>query len=74
MAQVSPIEVPVSLELTYPSVLKPGDTLIISTPVNLNMHDGVTAKNQLEEMLPGVRVVIVDNCNGMTIYRDKEGE
>jgi hypothetical protein len=55
------------------SVIKPGDTLLLSCPANLTNQQVIEIKAQVEEKLPGVTVVVFGG--GLTVqgvYR-KEG-
>lgn len=51
------------------AVVRPGDTLIVSTSDQLKMGVADLVREQLASELPGVHVVVLDNVNPLVVYR-----
>jgi hypothetical protein len=50
-------------------VVRPGDTLIVGFRPGLSLDHCKAIKEQAEQELPGVRIVVMDQVAAMTVYR-----
>lgn len=63
--------VQVRAELGNAVTVRPGDKLVYATPATLSRQEAGTVKARFAELLPGVEVVIADQCSGLAVYRDE---
>ena len=62
--------VKIRTELDNAVVVRPGDKLVVGVSTRLDMATAHEIKRRLGERLPGVEIVIIDQCSGLAIYRD----
>jgi hypothetical protein len=53
-------------------VARPGDTVLLTmrAPMSMALHDRI--RTELEERMPGVQVVVVDQVSATVLYRPAE--
>lgn len=72
MASMPEAVIKVRAELDNAAVVRPGDKLVIAALRRLSMADAEAIKTQVHEALPGVEIVLVDQCSGLAVYRDEQ--
>lgn len=57
------------IQNTSDSILRAGDTLIISFRIGLEQEDKTYLKRELGGTFPEVKILIIDNVSQMLVYR-----
>lgn len=72
MASMSEAVVKVRAELGNAVVVRPGDKLVIARTDRLTHEQASVIRTALAERLPGVDIILVDECSGLAVYRDEQ--
>lgn len=59
----------VEFRLADAVVVRPGDTLVVSVPRHLSAAEADELSASMRESLPGVKLVVIDQCTGLAVYR-----
>lgn len=53
------------------ALVRPGDKLVIGTPLKLSHGQVEEARQRLGRQLPGVDMVLITECTGLAVYREE---
>lgn len=59
-------------ELGNAVVVRPGDKLVIARTDRISYKQAGDIKTAMAQRLPGVEIVLVDQCSGLAVYRDEQ--
>jgi hypothetical protein len=52
--------------------VRPGDTVILATHRSVSVNEFHEMRDRIEENLPGVKFVILDNATGLAVYTPEQ--
>lgn len=64
--------VDVVMRLESAALVRPGDRLVVASPVEMSMAEMHEMRERVATALPGVGLVIVDRCSGLAVYRPED--